>query len=322
MSNNTYLVADIGGTNARFAIAGTDEPGYLHELTLQCKDYVSIQLAISAYLEQTCLSTPERICIAAAGPVIANTIHLTNNHWHIKADELKTHFAAREVHLLNDFAAIACSLTSLQPTHCEMIGSSNSPDLNSEQFHIGVMGPGTGLGAATLLRRYQHTMPIVTEAGHSGFAPETQLQQSVWNILQQRFGRVSDERILSGAGIENVYSALSELHQEPAIALSAAEIFAQHETNTIAADTIKLFFEVLGQTAGNFVLSTGAFDGLYIAGGIAQRYPGLLANSNFRAAFENKGRHRPIMENVPTILVRHPNPGLLGAAAVASHQVS
>jgi glucokinase len=322
MMNDTYLVADIGGTHARFAMSEHGKPGYNQELKLQCKDYESIQVAIKAYLEQHNLTTPERICIAAAGPVIQETIHLTNNHWVINGPELKSQVGAKEVHLLNDFAAVACSLVTLQTTDCKPIGASDTPDLNVDEFHVGVIGPGTGLGAASLLRRHHHTMPLVTEAGHTSFAPETQLQQAVWNVLARRFGRVSDERILSGSGVENIYAALRELRQETSATLSAADIFAQHSTNTIAGETVKLFFEVLGQVAGNFVLSNGTFDGIYIAGGIVQRYPQLLTSSHFRTAFENKGRHRHIMQRVPTVLIQHPNPGLLGAAAVASHQVS
>jgi glucokinase len=159
---------------------------------------------------------------------------------------------------------------------------------------------------------------LITEAGHVGFAPENSLQKAVWDVLRHRFGRVSDERLVSGAGLENIFSALSETHDAPSLSWRASEIFAQVGQHNMATEAVNLFFEVLGQVAGNFALVHGAYDGIYIAGGIVQRYPELLANSAFRVSFENKGRHRYLMERIPTLLITHPHPGLLGAALMAN----
>jgi glucokinase len=219
--------------------------------------------------------------------------------------------------LLNDFEAIACSLAELQPSDLEVIGLPSAPDLAGASFTVGVVGPGTGLGAAALLKRGDRFYPLVTEGGHVGFAPENGLQRAVWEVLGDRFGRVSDERLVSGSGLENIYTALSEIHDISTPVLAAAEIFAHTDDNSLAREAVNLFFEVMGQVAGNFALSTGAFDGIFIAGGIAKRYPELLAGSAFRSGFENKGRHRHIMEKVPTLLITHQQPGLLGASVAA-----
>ena len=317
MNNAHLLVGDIGGTHARFALADANREGYQHEQVLLCADYETPELAIDAYLQIAGARSPSIICLAAAGPVFAGGIDLTNNDWLMRESSLYKNFEISHARLLNDFEAVAYSLADLDESHLEVIGPNPMADLSTEDFTVGVIGPGTGLGAAALMKRGQHVLPLITEAGHVGFAPESPLQSSVWEILWQRHGRVSDERLVSGTGIENIYSALSELGGQPREALSATQIFARADSDKQAAGSVNLFFEILGQVAGNFALSHSAFDGIYIAGGIVQRYPELLEKSSFRSSFENKGRHRHIMEQVPTALISHVQAGLLGASVVA-----
>ncbi|MEQ9561407.1 MAG: glucokinase [Woeseiaceae bacterium] len=191
--------------------------------------------------------------------------------------------------------------------------------LPDSDFTVGVIGPGTGLGAAGLCSRSGSIFPIVGEGGHVGFAPESRVQMNVLAALRERFDRVSDERLVSGPGLENIYWALSQLHGEKSAALTAAEIcrLAAEDGGSRASEALQLFFEILGQVAGNLALTLGATSGIYIAGGIARRYPDLLANSRFRSAFEAKGRRRSLMERIPTQLILYPEPGLLGAAYCA-----
>jgi glucokinase len=170
-----------------------------------------------------------------------------------------------------------------------------------------------------LCKRDGALVPVTGEGGHQGFAPESQLQLDVLTMLRQRFDRVSDERVVSGPGIQNIYWALTKMHGKNETQLSAAEIFvrAENDRDPRAAEAVQLFFEVLGQVAGNLAISLSTFDGVYIAGGIARRYPQLLAMSRFRSGFENKGPHRSLMERIPTRLITHPEPGLLGASSYA-----
>ena len=317
MSDKSLLIGDIGGTNARFALTNHDMEGYHEERILKCADYESSESAISAFLEMAKAPAPTVICLAAAGPAKEGEVDLTNNHWLLRESSLKKKFDVTHARLLNDFEAIAYSLPTLTASDLITVGLKSAHDLSSPNFNVGAIGPGTGLGAAGLIRRDGYTMPIITEAGHVGFAPETALQTAVWEVLRHRFGRVSDERLISGKGVENIYFALAEIYDEPSVHLEAAEIFEQMNDNAIATESINLFFEILGQVAGNFALAHGAYDGIYIAGGIVQRYPLLLHQSSFRASFENKGRHRHIMEQIPTLLVQHPQLGLLGASVIA-----
>jgi glucokinase len=191
--------------------------------------------------------------------------------------------------------------------------------LPAGDFSVGVIGPGTGLGAAGLYKRGDKLVPIVGEAGHAGFAPETQLQIDIVVAIRERFDRVPVERLLSGPGLENIYWALARIHGDKSASLTAAEIgqLAAGGSNSRAVAALQLFFEILGQVAGDLALSLGAIDGIYVAGGIVRRYPDLLLGSRFRSGFEAKGQHRSLMERIPTQLIVYPEPGLLGAACYA-----
>jgi len=313
------LVGDIGGTNARFALANAKNPGFSREKTYQCAEFASADQAINAYLKETNANNPKAICIAAAGPIVDGVVRFTNNSWRIETSDLRNEFDNAGVRLLNDFEAIAYSVPWLQQSDIVSVGLPEPKNLKDTDFTLGILGPGTGLGAAGLCKRGDQISPIVGEAGHLGFAPETQVQVELLSQLRERFDRVSDERLVSGPGMENIYWALGKIRGEKNAQLSAAEIFsaASESGDTAAAESVQLFFEILGQVAGNLALSLGAADGIYIAGGIVKRNPNLIANSRFRTGFERKGRHRSLMENIPTQVILHPQPGLLGASYCA-----
>lgn len=310
------LIGDIGGTNARFALADPDRPGFQRVMKLACADFTTAYDAIEHYLNAQADDRPAGVCLAAAGPVVNGRVRFTNNHWQIDSADLVERLGARSVRLLNDFEAIALSLPVLTANDLQSIGLVDRRVTASEDFTIGVLGPGTGLGVAGLLGRDQELHPIVGEGGHRGFAPETAQQVEVLKVLRERFERVSCERLLSGPGLVNIFDALGRVHGKAVDPLEAAEVFAraQSREDRMAVEAVNLFFQVLGQVAGDVALELGAFDGIYIAGGIVQRYPNLLEASGFRGAFEHKGRHRALLERVPTHLITHPDPGLLGAA--------
>ena len=319
MTNPCLLIGDIGGTNARFALARPDDTGFSGELTLHCADYETAEQGVLHYLERSGVVTPDVICLAAAGPVVDDCVRFTNNHWVINGRELQQKFPSARVRLLNDFEAIAYSIPLLGENDLATVGLVPSELDGKSEYTLAVLGPGTGLGASGLLGRSNSTYPIVGEGSHAGFAPETRMQFKVLKQLRQRHERVSDERLISGPGLENIYWALRKIHGEPEVRITAAEIFSRVLANedVIAAESTQLFYEALGQVAGNLALALGAFDGVYLAGGIVKRYPDLLKTSSFRSGFENKGRHRSLMEGVPTLLILHPQPGLLGASYCA-----
>jgi glucokinase len=324
MADSSLLIGDIGGTNARFALADRNSPGFSDAMTLRCTDYDSTEAAIKYYLDSVGATSPDVICLAAAGPVVGQRVRMTNNHWTLASDELASEFSANAVRLLNDFEAIAYSVPLLASSDCEAIGLPDPGPLPDEQYTVAIVGPGTGLGAVGLRRQGGLLVPVAGEASHGGFAPETRVQLDVLLALRERFDRVSTERLVSGPGIENIYGALASIHGLKLPRLSAAEIFAAADDNSDphAVEAVSLFFEVLGQFAGDFALALGATDGVFVAGGIVKRYPDLLANSRFRSGFESKGRYRALMERVPTQLVLHDQPGLLGASYYALQMLS
>jgi glucokinase len=316
---STLLIGDIGGTNARFALADPGKPAFMDVRTLQCDDYESAGVAIRHYLKSIKAGTPRSICLAAAGPIIDRRVRFTNNHWEIAADDLAAEFGIDAVRLLNDFEAIAYSVPFLAENDCMPIGLPEPRPLDAEHYMVGIIGPGTGLGAVGLRKHGDLYLPIAGEASHGGFAPETQVQIDILKALRERYDRVSSERLVSGPGLENIYWALMRIHGEKRAHLTPAEIFkaAIDNSDPLASEAVQMFYEVFGQVAGDLALALGAEDGIFIAGGIAKRYPDLLKNSRFRSGFENKGRHRSLMERVPTQLILHDQPGLLGAAYCA-----
>jgi glucokinase len=199
------------------------------------------------------------------------------------------------------------------------IGLPEHGSLPEDEFNVAIIGPGTGLGTAGLMRRGSTILPIVGEGGHVGFAPKSQVQVEILNALHSKFDRVSVERLVSGSGLENIYWALTLIHGEHRKQLSAKDIFdnSADGDDPRAIEAIQMFFEILGQVAGDLALTMGAQNGVYIAGGIAKRYPQLLQDSGFRNAFNNKGRYRAYMERIPTLLITYDEPGLLGSASCA-----
>ena len=314
MSEHCLLIGDIGGTNARFALATPDRPGFHNVLELQCADFESADDAISHYLAATKAGAPDAVCLAAAGPVVNDTVKITNNHWNISAANTRADFGIEAVRLLNDFTAIAYSIPLLTEDEYRSIGRHEHGSLPKDHFDVAILGPGTGLGVAGLFRRGDTLVPVTGEGGHVGVAPETALQIEILKVLREKFDRVSAERLIAGSGLENIHMALRTIRGESGHKLSAKEIFAERRAGNLAEEAIDVFFELLGQVAGDLALTLGAVDGVYIAGGIAKRYPDMLENSRFRAAFESKGRHHSLMERIPTRLITYDQPGLLGAA--------
>lgn len=314
MSDRCLLIGDIGGTNARFALATPDRPGFHSVVQLQCADFSTADDAISHYLNTTKADAPEAVCLAAAGPVIDDTVKITNNHWDISAAETRADFGIEKVRLLNDFTAIAYSIPLLTETEVRPIGRHDHDWLPKGNFNVAILGPGTGLGVAGLCRRDDSLIPITGEGGHVGFSPETEQQLEILRVLRSHFDRVSAERLIAGSGLENIYLALKTIRRESGPPMTAAEIFKERSAGNLAAEAVDVFFELLGQVAGDVALTLGAVDGVYIAGGIAKRYPDILEQSRFRSAFESKGRRRALMERIPTRLITYDQPGLLGAA--------
>ena len=318
MKTPTILIADIGGTNARFALASAEQPFFIQAQTFQCADFENVEQAIDTYLNSHQIKNLDGLCFAVAGPIIEQSVSFTNNHWNIASADLIDRYASQNVHLLNDFESIAFSLPKMRQQDLFEIGG-HWKMVDDNDFTVGVVGPGSGLGITGLCQRNKDIFPLITEGGHGGFAPENELQTQVLTFLRSKFGRVSNERLLSGPGLMNIHEALCEIHgrENPGLSASDIAIAGTQGNGDICQQSIDLFFQALGQVAGDIALTMGAQQGIFIAGGITQRYPEYLAGSQFRQGFENKGRHSELMQKIPTWLIKRRNPGLVGASNYA-----
>lgn len=319
MTDNPILIADIGGTNARFALT-TEAPRYFRQAqTLEAAEFEHVSDAIDTYLHSHGVKQVSAISLAVAGPIRNDKVSFPNSHWSIDCADLRKRYRTEHVQLLNDWEAISYSLSSLGDNDLIDIGG-DWGHLPDGDYTVGALGPGSGLGMSGLLRRDEKLIPLVTEGGHAGFSPENQLQGEILAYLHQKFDdRISRERLLSGPGLVNIHEALCEIHGQENPGLIAADIAVAgiNKTDPICEETFDLFFEVLGQVAGDIALALGANQGIFIGGGICQRYPKQLQESLFRKGFENKGRHSYLMLDTPTWLITHKNPGLLGASVYA-----
>ncbi len=305
------LVADIGGTNARFAIL---ERGRLRCLAV-CKvaDYPSPLEAIAAFLTGAAQGhEPKAAAIAAAGPVSDGRVALTNAPWIIEGAAIRAAFGMASALIVNDFAALALAVPALPASGIHAIG----PGTASDDAPIVVIGPGTGFGASALIRDGRREIPLVTEGGHATLAGENRREDAIIEALRGRVGHVSVERALSGDGLVHLYSAAAALAGRDAGPLTAAEVVS----NAIAGNcaecraALDLFCALLGSVAGNIALTLGARGGVYIGGGMVPRFVDYLARSTFRERFEAKGRMSGYLRAIPTAVIIHPHPALLGLA--------
>ena len=306
------LVGDVGGTNARFALVDTE--GRIRNLhVFEAKNYASLTDVIADYLKRTVgARRPPRAVIAVAGPVLDGEIEFTNLDWQVSEGDLLAAFEFEAVKLVNDFAgqALACPLLlpdDLRPLGPKLRGGSDCPMV--------VMGAGTGFGVAGLARGDRGDLALATEGGHAAFAPSDEVEYAAWKRLKAQYGRVSIERLLSGQGLYDLYLTLAEMQgTHPFLADQRKVMEAGAAGDELAAETLDRFCGILGSVAGDLALSFGARGGVFISGGIAPRMAERLANGTFRARFEDKGRLRPYLEQIPTSLVLHPYPAIIGAA--------
>jgi glucokinase len=310
--NRRRLIGDIGGTNARFAIAQDGKYGQLRHVEVD--QYPSLHEALLDYLKS--LPEGERSglagALAIAGPVLGDRIALTNQSWSFSIEELKTSLGLSSLDVVNDFAATGRAIPHLAPQQKFAIG----PVIANVKGNIGVVGPGTGLGMSSLIPHAGEWTLVAGEGGHATLAASTEEEFAIIQMLRKRWSHVSAERVLSGAGLVNLYEALCEIDGIEPLMLSPADVTrrAMDQSDRICVRAFARFCEFLGSVAGDLALTISAFGGVYIAGGILPRFKDAFAASNFRARFESKGRFSKMLAGMPTWLILDENPGLIGLA--------
>ncbi|MCX2724173.1 glucokinase [Roseibium salinum] len=308
------LVADIGGTNARFALVdNTDAPTRMCGKTATA-DHPDISSAIrTAVFPETDIK-PRTAIIAVAGPVTGDIIPLTNAAWVIEPLKMIAGLGLEEVIVLNDFEAQALALPGYGGGDIEQVGTGTARQA-SAKF---VLGPGTGLGAAAMIYASETWVPVPGEGGHVELGPVTPEDFELWPHIERYHGRVGAEQLLSGTGLPRLARAVtSYMKAERQFDTPASITMAADDNDPVAVKILEVFARGLGRVAGDFALTVLARGGVYLTGGITPRITRFLTDGGFRAAFEAKAPHEALMAKIPTFIVRHPDPALEGLASFA-----
>ena len=320
--SRTIAVADIGGTHARFGLAEVGD-GRVQSLgeavTLNTSDHASFDIAWEEFGRVAGVELPGALGLAIAAPISGEVIKLTNNPWVITPGLMQGRLGVRQCKITNDFGAVAHAVAQFGEEQFDHLCGPEGP--MPPLGVITVIGPGTGLGVAQLLKTADGYHVIETEGGHVDFAPLDALEDRILDHLRGSFGRVSVERIASGSGLANLYRAIAAIEgREPRLADEQAICAAAldgSDSLTIAA--LDRFFLILGAVAGDLALAHGS-NAVVIAGGLGYRLGDRWSASGFVDRFIAKGRFEKRMENIPVKLLSHPQPGLFGAAAAFAQE--
>lgn len=311
----TYaLVADIGGTNSRFALCKTSEIELYEPRKYPNKEFASLADVIEHYLKEVG-EQPIEACLAVAGPIQHDRVKLTNIAWEFSREEYQQHFAWKRLLLKNDFTAMAMSVPHLAPQNIKQIGGGTA----MPHMPISVLGPGTGLGVSGLLPQGDRWIALQGEGGNIDFSPFTDEEIDLFRIARSELGHVRVEDFVSGSGLSYLHEVRLQLHGKPRERLKAEEIAwrAKMEHGGVCYDTIHLFCGMLGSFAGSQAMILGAFGGVYIGGGVAPQLEELFETSPFRTRFEAKGRFHDYVKTIPTfMMLSHSRNALIGAAAL------
>lgn len=310
------LVADIGGTNARFALSLPDtasgQPQIEQIRHFSVSEYPELGGAIAAYLQSITGEQPEQACLAVAAPILHGIADFTNSPWVVEAASLAERFDFAAVRLVNDLQALARGAPMLDPASLDVL-IPGDPEPGRSQV---VVGPGTGLGQALLVPDGTRWIVLATEGGHTAFAPQDPEEAEILGWLAGRFGYVSFERVVSGQGIENLYQALSAVRGIASSALTAREISDASATDRQARDALGYFSAITGTFAGNAALAAGARGGVYLGGGILPKLGPRFDRARFTRRFKERGPMSPFLEGVPVRLILSDLAAFLGAAAL------
>lgn len=310
------LVADIGGTHARFAWANARAEPPLYARTLKVADFDTPLAAAQHYLTQLGLTLgeqyvrPRQAAFAVAAPLRGELISFTNSTWTFSCDEIQRALNLERFLALNDFEALAYALPHLSSDQLKYW----SPTASRPPGNLAVLGPGTGLGVAALVKTQTGWQAVPGEGGHATLAPADDFESAVLAQVRKSFGHVSAERLLSGIGLPLLHQTVLQLSGKMAPASTTECIVSGALAgDPQARETLNLFCALLGGFAGNVALTLGAQGGLYVGGGIVPRLGDFFFASRFRERFEAKGRYSPYLKNIPVAVITDSDAALLGA---------
>jgi len=305
------LVADIGGTNARFAMVADGDKAPLEPRNLAVADYPTIVDAINAYLEQVGLGMPYQAAISVASPVTGDQLNMTNHTWSFSVRETRAALGLRHLKVLNDYTALALALPVLTESEYRQVGGGEA----LAGFPMAVIGPGTGLGVSGAVHAGKHWIPLEGEGGHVSYGPVNAREQQIIERLRENHKHVSAELLVSGSGLALIYASICLLERGEAIKLRPGEVssLALGGEDSLATEALEIFCGILGTVAGNLALTMGARGGIYIGGGIVPKVIDFFTASIFRDRFEQHGRLTDYLCRIPTYVIDTAYPAFIGA---------
>ncbi|MCG1043121.1 bifunctional transcriptional regulator/glucokinase [Mycetohabitans sp. B8] len=312
------LLADVGGTNARFALEFG--PGQIDDIRVYpCADYPGIAAAIRKFLKDSQVARVNHAAIAIANPVDGDQVQMTNRNWSFSIEATRRTLGFDTLLVVNDFTALAMALPSLSDAQRTQIGGG----VRRQNSVIGLLGPGTGLGVSGLIPANERWIALGSEGGHATFSPQDEREDRVLHYARKKWPHVSFERVCAGPGLSLIYHALAACDKkrldpqlEPADVVRRAQA-----AEPLALAAVECFCAVLGTFAGNIAVTLGALGGIYIGGGVIPHLGKLFSTSPFRARFEAKGRFQAYLANIPTFVITAQYPAFLGVSAILAEQL-
>jgi glucokinase len=304
------MVADIGGTNARFALADLATLELTHISHAPCSRHGNLEAALRDYVGSLD-DRPDQAVLAVAAPVSDEEVRLTNSQWSFHKSDLCRSCGFKTIHVVNDFEALALSLPALAPAELYQLGGS----LPEEHATKVVLGPGTGLGVAGLVRSEDRWIAVPGEGGHISLGAHDVEELTLLSSLQESGNHMSAEKAISGPGLVNLYRAIAEARGATVPEPIDVVAWALAGEDAIADEALEIFITWLGRFAGNIALAFGARGGVYIGGGIVPKITAILSAGPFREAFEQKGRMRAYLAPIPVFVILAEFATLKGAAA-------
>ena len=315
-----FLVADIGGTNARFALV--EDGGYTpqHERTLACANYSSLIDAVLAYLADISHPMPATASLAIATPVSGDRVVMTNHVWDLSVRETRDALGLESLKVLNDYTALALALPYLGKGDYYQVGEGDAV----EKQALAVLGPGTGLGVSGAICAGDYWLPLQGEGGHIAYGPLNNRETEVIDVIRRHHEFVSAETLVSGPGLVLLYESMATADGVKHELLSPKQITnkAFEGTDATAEEAVAMFCGILGAIAGNLALTLGARGGVFVGGGIVPRLGDYFARSSFRARFEHNSRFGQYLAEIPTYVICSKYPALIGAAVALKQQYS
>lgn len=318
----TYVVADIGGTNARFAMYSPDDSGKIklfNHLRFRCSEFSDFAAAYRAYLDKTGHQV-DGACVSIAAPTDGDHIHMTNLNWAFSIRDYKRALGLKSFLVINDGVAAVLATTAVEPSQLEVVKSGQAVDSGSRLNLI----PGTGFGLGCIVPYKGEWVPIKSEGGHATVAAVTKEEFEVLQHITEKSGRAVSDRVLSGPGMFSLYKALAAVRGEQILDIDIKEMTSRaiKREDRLCADALDLYCTLLGRLAGDLALTLDAHGGIYLSGNVLQLVGVDRLGECFNKGFTEKGKMTEKVERVPVSLLRMSNQNLLGASVWVDAQIS